>query len=126
MPPPSPNKALASRLSELAAFHLEIVCGCGARAGGGRLVRYPIALMIARHGRIGELRLAQIIERLRCECCGKRPSSVSLLETNLRSGQGRTRGWSIALPGASARQIGERHANGEEGGQEESSPKRLG
>lgn len=82
---PDPAAALDAKLTELEMYWLELRC-C-------KTTLSPLRLLIQRYG--GELRLRDVLARLRCECCRSRPATVALLETALTDGMGNLRGWRV-------------------------------
>ena len=83
---------MQARLSDLAAYWLEVDCSCSAE--GRHLI--PFRLMIARRG--GAERLADILPRFKCKRCHRPPALAYLNETpNRDNPHGSLMGWSVQL-----------------------------
>ena len=81
---PQPESPLAKRLDELGPCWLELRGCC-------QIVYMPLPLMVQRHG--GGLLLQDVLARLRCSKCGKRPPIVALVERMEPS----SNGWRIVV-----------------------------
>ena len=78
-----------TRISDFESCWLEIRC-CN-----GRSCRYPLRLMLSRHG---DRFLLGAVRHLICENCQQTPQSVTLLERGDESDYvGTSKGWSIKL-----------------------------
>jgi hypothetical protein len=72
-PQPLPADPLAATIHDLSGWWLDVRCGCG------RLIELPLRLMCAKLHPARPM-IAQVSSRLRCDTCGARPSTISLLE----------------------------------------------
>lgn len=69
-------------MAELAGWWLHVECGCGA----GRTVHMPFRLLAAELG--WQVRLGEVLPRLKCTQCQRPPRLVALLES-AQGGRGR-------------------------------------
>jgi hypothetical protein len=88
---PAPENPLAMRLDELGHYWLDLGGCCG------RTSRYPLRLMAERVG--GPRLLGDVLPRLRCEACGKKPARVLLLDRGDDSSHGARAAVKIDLSG---------------------------
>jgi hypothetical protein len=86
---PQPESPLSKCLDELGPCWLELRGCC-------QIVYMPLPLMVQRHG--GGLLLQDVLARLRCSKCGKRPPIVALVERTEPSADG----WRIVVREVSA------------------------
>jgi hypothetical protein len=80
LPHPSREAFLASRLSELAGYWLEIRCACNL------LVYYPCRLLAKERG--ASLVVGEVLPRLRCKKCRGAPTAVLATDDPSGGGQG--------------------------------------
>lgn len=69
--PRAREELLLARLEELPGYWLRVRCG-----GCFRSTLYPCPLMAEDRGR--HLRIADVLQRLRCRSCGAAPKAVSI------------------------------------------------
>jgi hypothetical protein len=72
---------LAAPLRELLAYWLELRCD---PARCTKVVCAPLRMLAAKRG--GQLRLQDVIARLRCEQCGERPVNASITDSPIGAG----------------------------------------
>jgi hypothetical protein len=70
---------LRSKVSDLAGYWIEITCPTACVGGGvSRRTGIPCKLLAERG--YGNLRVSQLLPKLRCEKCGSKPSLVQALD----------------------------------------------
>ncbi len=73
------HEFMASRLSELEGYWIEVTCPAKCAGGGvARTGGLPCKLLVKRGW--GHLFVGEVIARLRCERCGSRPSLVVAMD----------------------------------------------
>lgn len=89
--PRSRDEFLAARLADLAGHWLQVECGgCRAR------VFYPCPLLAKERG--ADLRVSDVLGRLRCRHCGGRPMHVAMTNDPTGGSQGgATMAWTVGL-----------------------------
>jgi hypothetical protein len=81
---PKPENPLSKRLDELGPCWLELLGCC-------RVVYMPVPLMVQRHD--GELALGDVVARLRCSKCSRKPPFIALAQRPEPAREG----WRIVL-----------------------------
>lgn len=94
MPGPEPDSALvlSATLGMFEEHCLQMKCtppGCGASS------YHPLRLLVRRFG--PGIRFGDLVPRIVCKECRKRPGEVALLEHITTDGKGRHLGWRVDL-----------------------------